>query len=647
MIRKRMLCALLCAALLLSVMGAGASAAYDDTILPGARLESSAPVAGTPIPAPTLDEADAASFHIADYRWSRDGAEVAVGDRFTPGIYQLEVTLRLRSLSGFGIDESCYLGGGTWYRECARTVDSSASAVHSVFSVEALPRAEAAVTLPAVTAGGLIGNALRDAAVSFSCGTPAPLAYLVYEDGALVGVGGVNGKGEFVWANPGLTFRAGSRYEITALATVQGGYVAGEDVTVMNPAAADSLTLAADEAGVGYTASYLCRRISVITAAEISGVPAPVDGASPEIGTPVSADPELYSVTPIGWSCEGPFVGGETCEYQLLLTPAADTAGFTAETPVTVNGLPAYFVRQTDEGFVFGVQFPCEKIPTITAVAVTGVTEPRDCALPTLDTLVCDVPELCTATPLGWSCEIPFVGGNTYQCLVLLQAQPGVRGLGPDTPVTINGRPAEFDRENSAGFVFFASFDAPEPPPMTFTDVSESDWFFPGVQYCFRHGLMNGVGPDRFAPEGHCTRAMIVTVLYRMEGSPAVEYDDRFRDVPDGTWYTDAVLWAAQKGIVNGYGDGTFAPGRDITREEFATILFRTYGDGGAYMTDFSPYADVRDISNWARDGVAWAVRCALINGKPVGGRLCLMPRGTATRAECATILLRFCSASG
>ena len=174
----------------------------------------------------------------------------------------------------------------------------------------------------------------------------------------------------------------------------------------------------------------------------------------------------------------------------------------------------------------------------------------------------------------------------------------------------------------------------------SYTDVSEKEWYYDAVQYATQNGLMNGIGDGKFDPEGSMTRAMLVTVLWRYEGEPA-EGENTFTDVPNGTWYTDAVAWAAEKGIVGGVGDGKFDPEGSITREQMATILFR-YAQKKNIDTskrgELSGFADSGKVSSWAKDAVQWTVAEKIINGSD--GKL--LPQGNATRAQVSAILMRF-----
>ena len=177
----------------------------------------------------------------------------------------------------------------------------------------------------------------------------------------------------------------------------------------------------------------------------------------------------------------------------------------------------------------------------------------------------------------------------------------------------------------------------------TFTDISEKDWFCSAVQFAVDRGLFNGVAKDRFAPNDVMTRAMLVTVLYRYSGE-SVAYEPVFEDVPKGIWYSEAVTWAAKNEIVNGMGKGKFAPDGTITREQLATILYRYANKLGADTSkrDSLDFPDLDKLSSWAKDGVQWAVAEGLIQGSSVGGVVQLLPDQGATRAQVATILMRF-----
>ena len=182
------------------------------------------------------------------------------------------------------------------------------------------------------------------------------------------------------------------------------------------------------------------------------------------------------------------------------------------------------------------------------------------------------------------------------------------------------------------------------PEPLPFTDVAEGDWFHDAVRYAYDNGLMDGVGDNLFAPNSETTRAQLVTILYRLAGQPAVSGDLPFTDVESGTWYTDAILWAAQNNIVNGVNDTEFAPGDDLTRQQLVTILYR-YAESKGYdvsaSADLSGYPDADQVQDYAQPAMAWAVAEGIVEG--VDGTL--NPAGNASRAQIATILMRFLAA--
>lgn len=178
---------------------------------------------------------------------------------------------------------------------------------------------------------------------------------------------------------------------------------------------------------------------------------------------------------------------------------------------------------------------------------------------------------------------------------------------------------------------------------LPFGDVKTADWFYNDVKYVYEKGMMAGTAADVFAPNATTTRAMIVTILYRLEGSPAVTGTSAFVDVPAGQWYTDAVNWAAANQIVKGTSATTFAPNASITREQMAAILYRYAQYKGYDVTkkaDLSGYSDNGQVSAYAKDALAWANAAKLINGVT---NTTLAPQGNATRAQVSAILHRFC----
>ena len=173
-----------------------------------------------------------------------------------------------------------------------------------------------------------------------------------------------------------------------------------------------------------------------------------------------------------------------------------------------------------------------------------------------------------------------------------------------------------------------------------FSDVAPSAWYAEAVRFAVVRGLMNGVGNEEFDPEGSMTRAMLVTVLWRDAGSPAAGVN-RFTDVPNGQWYTPAVTWARDAGVVNGTSETTFDPDGSITREQMAAILYR-YANNNSYDTTkrsiLTGFPDAGQVSAYAQEPLEWAVAMGLINGSDGY----LLPQGNATRAQVSAILMRY-----
>ena len=177
----------------------------------------------------------------------------------------------------------------------------------------------------------------------------------------------------------------------------------------------------------------------------------------------------------------------------------------------------------------------------------------------------------------------------------------------------------------------------------TFSDISETDWYYDAVKYVCQNDAMNGTSATSFDPESTLTRAMLVTILWRMEGSPEPSGLNSFDDVADGQWYTDAVIWAQEKDLISGYGNDLFGPDDILTREAFVTILYR-YAEHVGYTvagneTILDSYSDAGEISGYAVAPFSWAIEAGLVNGTAADT---LSPGGNTSRAVAAVILLRF-----
>lgn len=180
---------------------------------------------------------------------------------------------------------------------------------------------------------------------------------------------------------------------------------------------------------------------------------------------------------------------------------------------------------------------------------------------------------------------------------------------------------------------------------LPFTDLAVGAWYEDAVAYVYRHDLMSGFSEDTFGPNAALSRAQLCQILYNMEGRPAVTGSGSFSDLADGAWYTDAVTWAASKGIVDGYGGGLFGPDDNITREQLASILYRCAQARGDDVsvgedTNILSYSDAADVAEYAVSAMQWACGAGVITGISESA---LAPRGEATRAQTAAMLMRFC----
>ena len=224
--------------------------------------------------------------------------------------------------------------------------------------------------------------------------------------------------------------------------------------------------------------------------------------------------------------------------------------------------------------------------------------------------------------------------------------------LGALTVTDASGSPVAVTKISDTQYTFImprsrvtvsASFTDHDCPSAAYSDLSTSAWYHTAVDYALNHGMMSGVGEGRFDPDGSLSRAMLVQILWAMEGRPDAAEATAYTDVFPGAWYHSAVQWAAEQGVVSGYGDGSYGPERRITREELAVILYgyaRSKGYDLSAAGSLSGFADRGSLSGWAEQAMTWAVGEGLISGKDGG---VLDPAGSATRAEAAVILMNFC----
>ena len=182
--------------------------------------------------------------------------------------------------------------------------------------------------------------------------------------------------------------------------------------------------------------------------------------------------------------------------------------------------------------------------------------------------------------------------------------------------------------------------DETKPVTEVFTDVAANEWYVPYVQYAYDNDLMAGVTDTTFAPNLPMTRAMLAQILYNQAGKPAVSGKDAFTDVKKDAWYYDAVQWASQQGIVAGVGHGKYAPESNITREQFAMILYKHAG--APKVSGSLEFTDKNQVSGWAVQAMLWANQNDIINGRKEGKKILLCPKDNATRAEGATMLMKY-----
>ena len=198
---------------------------------------------------------------------------------------------------------------------------------------------------------------------------------------------------------------------------------------------------------------------------------------------------------------------------------------------------------------------------------------------------------------------------------------------------------AKWIKSSGEGFVCHGGANCPSK---IFTDVDQTQWYHESIDFVVATGLMNGIGNNKFDPYGVTSRAMFVTILYRLEGKPTVTEENPFSDVEEDTWYTDAVIWAAANGIVKGYGEGLFGPEDEVTREQMAKIMYN-YAEYKDYdvsaRASLESFADADEISSWAVEEMQWAVAVGLINGM---GDDTVAPQADAERCQIAAVFMRF-----
>lgn len=186
------------------------------------------------------------------------------------------------------------------------------------------------------------------------------------------------------------------------------------------------------------------------------------------------------------------------------------------------------------------------------------------------------------------------------------------------------------DGKGSGGGYSLGYGNATKKEKEPFIDVDEDDWFYEDVVYVYQNGIMSGTSETTFSPYLSLTRGMVASMLYRMAGEPAVEYNDVFTDLEDGQWYTDGMIWAINEGIIAGFGDGTCGPEKLITIEQLAAILYRYAGYPAADGEKLSKKPIAGTITEYAIPAMEWAAENGMLYGEPIS------PTNPASRAEAA-----------
>lgn len=387
---------------------------------------------------------------------------------------------------------------------------------------------------------------------------------------------------------------------------------------------------------------------------------------SPEIEIPVSGDVYLtYDVF-----AQSPYKFAENYSVYVFAAGKGETLLFSetlakgedCDTPAHRELSLSEYAGQTvhivfrhhdvSDQFAIGIDaVKVQRKQEITGVAVMTDEPVLDMSITTAANLP-DCYEGYTIANVSWDPnDAKYELDKVYTVVVTLEADEGYVFPESVKPY-INGKLAKIITQSAGEMKISYTFPKVQSPmpSMFFHDVKTSDWFYTDVEYVYYNRLMGGVAKNLFDPNGNCTRAMVVTVLYRMEDSPKHSGANPFTDLKYD-WYKDAVIWAAENSIVNGVGNGKFAPDENVTREQLATILCRYAAFKGPYNPDdcamLAGFKDQDKVSDWALDAMSWAVGVGLIGGSNEKDGLYLMPQGNALRCQVAAILHRYCESFG
>lgn len=647
-----------------TVCGESKTEAAGKKLLHKASLISAPAVLQESIPEPALENDD--EFRIVRCQWfkggTRDEHKVNVGDAFAEGSYYLSITVRIKNPGQDYISANSYISTADAWKEISCTVDADAGAISSIFSVPVYPTATANVTLPTVSAGSSIADTLNTCKVSSPKFSPSLTSVMVYENGEFLGLYAATGLGFSTWTGGDVTFQSGNVYTLVGTASFAGWYTDPFYIFVENPDICADCEIEGGAESLGFRATYLCPDEPAITSVALSGIENPVGGTIPTTKRLDCEDSDLYTARLIAWQENGEavtvFEEGRIYQAIVTVSPIKGADGLTPDTapllPVTIDGqLAEYVSAETNGAYLYSAPYLCDPAPHVhtwdegrTTIpptnytkgeilfTCTGCGETKTEILPELThkhsyQLIVTTP---TCEEGGYTIHICDCGDSYRDSETEALGHDYQNGLCTRCSAEDPNAPCSGD-ERCPGHIF-------EDMP------TATNWAHAGIDYCVENGLMNGIGGGRFDPTGQCSRAMIVSILYRLEGRPNVSYEPVFTDVPDGTWYTDGVLWAEANGIANGFGNGKFGPNDLITREQLSTILMRYARHCGVSTqtrADLSTFPDGGKVSPWAKAAAQWAVAEGMLSGKGIAGSVYLQPQGNATRAECAVILMRFC----